>query len=99
MSAPDDGPVRCADADRAIEAIRARGEDVRAEQVDRALSELDGDDLCDAQREAVERLSERLVERLLAVPERRLRRLAAGGDDAAVERSLALFGSDGGCEH
>ncbi|MFC7026502.1 hypothetical protein ACFQJ5_01075 [Halomicroarcula sp. GCM10025324] len=95
MTGIADDPARNTDVDRAIAAVRTRGETVRADQLDRALSELDAERLTDAQREAIERLSDRLVDQLLAVPERRLRRLAADGDDAAVERALALFGSDG----
>ena len=96
MTGVADDPARNTDVDRAIAAVRTRGETVRADQLDRALSELDAERLTDDQREAIERLSDRLVDQLLAVPERRLRRLAADGDDAAVERALALFGSDGG---
>lgn len=99
MSVPDDGANPQTDLDRAIGAIRARGATVREAQVDRALSELDDADLSTAQREAVERLGDRLVARLLAVPEARLRGLAADGDEAAVAQTLTLFGSARGREH
>ncbi|WP_276273893.1 glutamyl-tRNA reductase [Haloarcula litorea] len=94
MSVPDAASERDRDVERAIGTVRTRGAEVQAEQFERALRELDDEALTDAQREAVERLSERLVDRLLAVPEARLRQLAASGDDAAVETALALFGPE-----
>jgi len=56
---------------------------VRTEQLERALSRLrEEGDLTDEQRVAVEALSERLVDGLLAAPRARLRD-AAGGAEAA----------------
>lgn len=94
MTATDGESARGRDVDRAIATIRAHGTDVRDEQFERALEELDAETLTDGQRAALERLSDRLVARLLAVPETRLRHLAAADDDAAIERALSLFGSD-----
>jgi len=65
-------------------------EAVRAEQLERALSQLRANgDLTDEQRAAVEALSERLVDGLLAAPRERLRETA---DDAEAARAvLDLF--------
>jgi len=65
-------------------------ETLRTEAVDRALSELaETGELTDAQRAAVERLSERLVDQLLAGPRARL---AVPGDrDRAARTVRALF--------
>ncbi|NLV10277.1 MULTISPECIES: hypothetical protein [Halomicrobium] len=84
---------RASDATRsaenvAIERIRERGESVRDRQVERALSELE---LSEHERDAVERLGDRLVERLLAVPEAQLERAASDGDDETLAAALELF--------
>lgn len=94
MTAADGESARGPDVERAIATIRSHGADVRDEQFERALDELDDEALTDRQRAAIELLCDRLVAQLLAVPETRLRRLALAGDDAAVERALTLFGSD-----
>lgn len=75
----------------AVDSIRDRGETVRDRQVERALSELDGD-LSERERAVIEALGDRLVERLLAVPEAQLRRAAREGDGEQFQRALALFG-------
>lgn len=90
--ADDAGPDEPADVGDAIDELEARGEAIRREQLERALARLDGESgLTDGQREAVERLSERLVDRLLSVPRARLREIAADGDQEAVETAVALF--------
>jgi len=92
---PDRGrdPEMTADhsVEAAVERIRDRGEAVRDRQVERALSELDGD-LSERERAAIEALGDRLVERLLAVPEAQLERAAREGDDERVRQALDLFG-------
>ena len=75
--------------DAAVDRIRERGESVRDRQVERALSELDG--LSPAERAVIERLGDRLVDRLLAVPEEQLERAAGEGDEASFEAALSLF--------
>jgi len=85
------------DADAAIAAIRERGAEIRDREVETALAKLDARGDCSAaEREAVERLADRLVARLLTPPERSLRAAADDGDDdrdpETVETALALFG-------
>jgi|AntRauTorcE11898_2_1112593.scaffolds.fasta_scaffold32899_4 glutamyl-tRNA reductase len=75
--------------DVAIDRIREHGEAVRDRQVERALSELDG--LSAEEAAVIERLGDRLVDRLLAVPEEQLERAAGEGDDASFEAALSLF--------
>lgn len=70
-----------------LHGILDSGEAIREEQVARALEELD-DDLSREEREAIERLAERLVARLLAVPVGTL----AGASEADVETARTLFG-------
>lgn len=74
----------------AVERIRERGATVRDQQVDRALSELDG--VSERERAEIESLADRLVERLLAVPEEQLRRAAREGNEDRFRRALELFG-------
>lgn len=82
----------------AVEQIRAEAAAVRDRQVEHALSRLDADgDLSAAQRAAVETLADRLVERLVAVPERALldatdETEGAGPDRETVETAVELFG-------
>lgn len=83
------GDAATPSADAAIERIRERGETVRDRQVERALSELD--DLSPAERAVIERLGDRLVDRLLAVPEEQLERAAGEGDEESFEAALSLF--------
>lgn len=73
----------------AVERIRERGETVRDRQVERALSTLD---LAERERAVIEALGDRLVERLLAVPEEQLRSAAREDDENEFERALELFG-------
>lgn len=88
MAVPDDT------SSQAVARARARldreAETVRTEAVDRALSELaETGELTDAQRAAVERLSERLVDHLLAGPRARL---AVPADREQTARTVrALF--------
>jgi glutamyl-tRNA reductase len=73
-----------------LAAIRARASTVRDEQVERALRRLEArGELTPERREAIERLADRLVDRLVAVPEAGI--AAAEGDEVA-ETALALFG-------
>jgi glutamyl-tRNA reductase len=77
----------------AVERIRERATAVRNEEVETALVKLDSDgDVSEADREAVERLADRLVDRLLTVPEESLRAAAAADDEETVETALELFG-------
>jgi len=87
-----DGPAEDA-VDESVERISERGQEVRDREVERALTRLDAQgDLSPADREAVERLADRLLGRLLAVPERSLRVAADEGDEETVETALELFG-------
>jgi len=77
----------------AVRRIRERATAVRNEEVETAITKLDaGGEVSEADREAVERLADRLVERLLAVPEESLRAAAAADDEETVETGLELFG-------
>jgi glutamyl-tRNA reductase len=89
-----DGPV-CEppeqEAAATIAAIRDRAESVRDSEVDRALARLDErGDLSAAERAAVERLADRIIARLVAVPERALQ--APEADAETVETARELFG-------
>ncbi|WP_276277829.1 glutamyl-tRNA reductase [Haloarcula regularis] len=89
MTGTDETP----DVEQAVERLSDRGATVRSAQVERAIETLRADgDLTDAQREAVERLSERLVERLLAVPRESLRAADRADDVETVETAMELFG-------
>ncbi|MBV0901886.1 glutamyl-tRNA reductase [Haloarcula salina] len=80
------------DVEEAIARIDERGAEIRAEQLERALSRLEAtDELTPEQRAAVERLGDRLVEQLLAVPHESLRDAARRGDGEAVATALSLF--------
>jgi len=77
----------------AVTRIRDRASAIRDGEVETALAKLDANgDLSDAERETVERLADRLVENLLAVPESSLRAAAADDDVETVETALELFG-------
>jgi len=75
------------EAEAAIEIIHERGDRIRERELGRALSELD---LSERERAAIEELSERLVDELLAVPEERLRTTR---DPELVRAALDLFGN------
>jgi glutamyl-tRNA reductase len=76
-----------------IEALHARGEDVRAAEVRRLSSRLAG--MSDRDREAVEALSRRIVRRLLHEPVVRLKDLTGRGlDDRHAQALAELFGLD-----
>jgi len=80
---------------RAISHIEEHAEAIRTEQVERAVSRLaNREDLTDEQQAAVEALSERLVERLLATPRQSLRAAERGDDTAAT--AVALFNRESG---
>jgi len=74
-----------------IEALHARGEDVRAAEVRRLASRLAA--LPEREREAVEAMTRRIVRRLLHDPVVRLKDMAGRGSGDAPARTLAeLFG-------
>jgi glutamyl-tRNA reductase len=76
-----------------IEALHARGEDVRAAELRRMASRLAG--MSDREREAVEALSRRIVRRLLHEPVVRLKDLTGRGlDDRHAQALAELFGLD-----
>ena len=84
------GPGRCGDA--AVERVRDRAAAIRDRELETALAKLDArGDLSPAEREAVARLADRLVDGLLAAPERRLRAAADRDDAETVEAALELF--------
>lgn len=88
MSIPDD--TQSTETERASERLDCEAEAVRTEQLEQALSRLaDEGELTDAQRAAVERLSHRLVDGLLAGPEAELRR--ASNRHRAARTVLELF--------
>ncbi|MFB6150250.1 MAG: hypothetical protein ABEJ40_00445 [Haloarculaceae archaeon] len=75
-------------ADEALARMRDRAATVREREVRTALNRLDArGDLSASERAAVERLAERLVDRLLAVPERRLEAVADGDGTDRGERA------------
>ncbi|WP_225335579.1 hypothetical protein [Halomicrobium urmianum] len=77
-------------SDDEMAAIRARAESIRDEEVARALSQLAADDELTPERRAeIERLADRIVEQLLAVP---AETLAAAADDEVAETARELFG-------
>ncbi|WP_436927050.1 hypothetical protein [Halosimplex amylolyticum] len=89
------------DADAAIARIYDRADEIRTHEVETALVKLDATgDLAPEDRAAIEGLADRLVARLIAVPERGLRAAADDGTDAedgtedpaVAETALKLFG-------
>ena len=93
MSVNDDTAEPTIDVEQALGQLAARGAQVRAEQLEQALTRLRSEgELSDEQVAALERLSERLVDRLLAVPEETLREAANRGDEEAIETAMELFG-------
>jgi glutamyl-tRNA reductase len=80
------------DVEDAIDRIDSRGAKIRREQLERTLSQLQADsELTAEQQLAVERLSERLVDRLLAVPRASLQDAARNADEETIETALSLF--------
>jgi len=89
MSRNTESPV---DIDEAIARIDSRGAKIQREQLEETLSQLQQDgELTAAQRGAVEKLSERLVERLLAVPRASLQDAARSADEERIETAISLF--------
>ncbi|MGB9952957.1 glutamyl-tRNA reductase [Haloarcula marismortui] len=89
MSRNTESPV---DVDEAVARINSRGAKIQQEQLEQTLSQLQQDgDLTAAQRLAVEQLSERLVERLLAVPRASLQDATKNADDERIETAISLF--------
>jgi len=85
------------DADAAAARIHDRAAEIREREVETALTKLDAQgDLSPADEAAVEAVADRLVERLIAVPERGLEAASSAdgedGEAAAVETALELFG-------
>ncbi|WP_336002650.1 hypothetical protein [Halorientalis halophila] len=79
------------DVETAISRIEDRAATVRDRQVRSALATLDArGDLDQETRAAVERVADRLTERLLATPKEGLRAAASDRDAAAV--AIELFG-------
>jgi len=81
----------------AVEQIREQATAVRDRQVETALARLDGrGGVSAAERAAVERLADRLVERLISLPERALRDSepvdGESVDEETVETAVELFG-------
>jgi len=91
----DEGPVP---ADAAVRRIRDRATDVRDAELETALGKLEArGGLSETDREVVEKLADRLVEGLLAVPVSALREAdataeRAANEDDTVEPALELFG-------
>ncbi|MFB6073964.1 MAG: hypothetical protein ABEJ89_03030 [Haloarculaceae archaeon] len=85
----DDGTKESdpAAADRAVADIRERGQAIRDRQVAEAVRKLEAKrDLDDRERKVLEALGDRLVDRLLAVPESALE--AADAETARTARDL-----------
>ena len=93
MTGTDETTEPTPDVEQAVEQLNDRGATVRAVQLEQALDQLCADgELTDAQRQVVEQLSERLVERLLAVPRSSLRDADRTDDADTVETAIELFG-------
>lgn len=76
--------------DDELGAVRARAEAIRDEQVATALARLEAHgEVTPEKRAEIERLADRLVDRLLAVPERTI---DAAEDEDDVAAVLELFG-------
>ncbi|MDS0223142.1 glutamyl-tRNA reductase [Haloarcula sp. S1AR25-5A] len=89
MSRNTESPV---DVDEALTRIDSRGAKIRKEQLERTLSQLQADsELTADQRLAVEELSERLVDQLLAVPRASLQDAARNADEETIETAMSLF--------
>lgn len=93
MSVPDDAAHDDAQTrafERAMRRLNHRAAAIRTEQLARALSHLDDDgDLTDEQRAALERLSQRLVARLLAGASAQIRQ--SSNPEATARTVLELF--------
>jgi glutamyl-tRNA reductase len=97
-----DGEGTTVSVDEAVERIREPATDVRDSELETALAKLESrGELPERDREAVAALADRLVDRLLAVPESSLREAAdaeasaetgSAGDERTVETALELFG-------
>lgn len=72
-----------------IAKIRQQAESIRRKELQRALQRLNAEgELTDEQQAAVEALTERLVDQLLAVPRQRLNAVA---DEEEAETVIELF--------
>ncbi|MDQ2050542.1 glutamyl-tRNA reductase [Natronolimnohabitans sp. A-GB9] len=83
-------------ADEVIAAMYESAERVKEREVERALSELEGDASADEQREVVEAMADALVNQLLAPPTKSLRDAAAEDDWSTIHTALQLFDPDFG---
>lgn len=90
---PNDTMETTTAVEQAVEQMDTHGTTVKKTQLEHALTQLRAEsELSDAQRRAVERLSERLVERLLSVPRSSLQVAARSNDKQTVETAIELFG-------
>lgn len=95
MTQADDQSPTIAELDDTLEQLSSRGEEIREAQLEQALDRLDEmGGLTTSQRSAVEQLSYRLVEQLLAVPEASLREAITAGETETAETALELFEAD-----
>lgn len=95
MTQADDQSPTIAELDDTLEQLSSRGEEIREAQLEQALDRLDEmGALTTSQRSAVEQLSYRLVEQLLAVPEASLREAITAGETETAETALELFEAD-----
>ncbi|MFC6765809.1 glutamyl-tRNA reductase, partial [Natrinema soli] len=78
-------------ADEAIAAMYESAERIKEREVETALSQLEGDEVSDEQREVVEAMADSLVNQLLAPPTKSLREAAAEDDWSTIHTALQLF--------
>ena len=79
-------------ADEAISTMYEAAEQVKAREVETAVSQLEAaGDLTDRQREAVESMADALVGQLLAAPTKSLREAAAEDDWDTIRTAMQLF--------
>ncbi|PSQ21142.1 hypothetical protein BRD04_07080 [Halobacteriales archaeon QS_9_67_17] len=84
-------------ADAVVATIHETASEVKRRQLRQAVDALEANGgLTDGQRRAVERLADRLVERVLAAPTASLQAAATDADAAKVSAALRLF--DAGAE-
>ncbi|WP_049984978.1 glutamyl-tRNA reductase [Halobellus rufus] len=84
-------------ADAAISTMYEAAEQVKAREVDTALTRLESQgELTDEQRETVEAMADALVGQLLSVPTKSLRDAAIEDDWSTIQTAMALFDPDFG---
>ena len=80
------------EVEEVVARIDSRGAKIRRKQLQQTLAQLQHDgELTADQRLAVEELSERLVDRLLAVPRASLQDAARSADEETIETAVSLF--------